>query len=322
LLGNGDGTFASAKSYSASANGGSSIFVLAADFNGDGVLDLAVLNQAVNIDGDLSILIGNGDGSFQPPVSYAAGGPTPQWAAVGDFNGDQKIDIAVVIATTDTLAILLGNGDGTFQAPATYAVESSPQGLAVADFNHDGQLDIAVANECGKDLGCRKGTVSVLLGNGDGTFGQQVTFAAGLLPLQVEVADFNRDGNPDLAISLPCGSDGACGTNGGVGILLGKGDGTFTPVVDYVGGGSLTVRLALGDLDGDSRTDVIGLNYETATVTLFRGDGKGKLKAGPTYSVGGNPISGIVRDLNGDGAADFAVSSQTSNGIDVFIRNR
>src|SRR6266446_10684165 len=105
------------------------------------------------------------------------------WAAVADFHRDQKLDLAISVTTTDSVAVLLGNGDGTFQAAVNYTVGSSPQGIATADVNADGKPDIISADECGDDLECRKGTVSVLLGKGDGTFQPRLTFVEGLFPV-------------------------------------------------------------------------------------------------------------------------------------------
>src|SRR5205823_4305499 len=136
----------------------------------DGTPDLVVVNNGINLFGTISILLADGSGGFQPPVSYSVGGSTPVWAAVADFNRDHNFDLAISVTTTNSVAVLLGNGDGTFQTAVNYTVGSGPQGIATFDVNHDHNPDIISADECGDDPACRKGTVSVLLGIGDGAF--------------------------------------------------------------------------------------------------------------------------------------------------------
>ena len=319
LLGNGDGTFHGARKFQAGPAGTSALFVTSGDFNRDGKLDLLVINNGINLFGDVSVLLGNGDGTFQPPVTYGVGGSTPVWAAVGDFNRDGILDLAVSVTTTNSVAILIGNGDGTFQTAVNYPVEVSPQGLAVADLNRDGKLDLAVANQCGHDPACRQGTVSILLGNGDGTFRPQQSFLVGIFPLAVAVADFNGDGHRDLVLTLPCGTDGTCTSNGGVGILLGNGDGTFQPVAVYIGLGSDTAELGVGDFNGDHHADVVALDYQTSDITLFLGNGNGTLQSGVSFPVGANPISVVVADFNHDKATDMAVVSQIPDNVSVLL---
>src|SRR6266436_5402770 len=164
------------------------ISVAVGDFNGDGVPDLVVADRVSN---NVSVLLGNGDGTFQTPVAFATG-TRPQSVAVGDFNGDGKLDLVVANEGSNNVSVLLGNGDGAFQAAQNFPAGTNPQSVAVGDFNGDGKLDLAVANE-------GSGDVSVLLGNGDGTFQAALAFAAGDIPQSVAVGDFNGDGKLDLA---------------------------------------------------------------------------------------------------------------------------
>jgi hypothetical protein len=132
----------------------------------------------------------------------------------------------------------------------------------------------------------------------------------GIFPLEVAVADFNRDGNPDLVLDLPCGTDQNCSSNGGVGVLLGNGDRTFQNVTTYIGTGSDTVRVGVGYFNGGRNADVVALNYREGTITVFKGNGDGTLQSGQTFAVKDNPISVVTSDFNRDGHDDIAVVNQ------------
>jgi len=163
--------------------------VAADDFNGDGKLDLAVTIQGTN---SVAILLGNGNGTFAAPVSYAVG-TVPFVVATGDFNGDGKRDLAVSNEFSHDVSILLGNGNGTFAPAVSYPTPAGAVSVVIADFNGDGKSDLAVADE--------GVNVAVLLGNGNGTFGPATGFTAGSDPFSVAAADFNSDGRTDLAVA-------------------------------------------------------------------------------------------------------------------------
>jgi hypothetical protein len=196
LLGNGDGSFQAARSFAAGIGPNS---VAVGDFNGDGRLDLAVANIGVSYGGgsSLSVLLGNGDGTFQAALNLNAGSG-PDAVAVGDFNGDGLLDLGVADYFGNNVSVLLGNGDGTFQAARSFATGIGPVSVAVGDFNGDGLLDLAVANY-GGELG--RWDVSVLLGNGEGSFQAARSYYAGTSPVSVAMGDFNGDGWPDLAVA-------------------------------------------------------------------------------------------------------------------------
>ena len=274
----------------------------ARDFNGDGNLDLAVANSGHNT---VSILLGNGDGTFQPRMTFATG-QNPRWLTGGDFNGDGKLDLAVANFTDNTVSILLGNGDGTFQPQTTLALGTAPISLLTADFNRDGNLDLAVANS-------GDNTVSILLGNGDGTFQPQMTFATGQNPRWLATGDFNSDGKLDLAV--------ANFTDNTVSILLGNGDGTFQTQT-ILALGTAPTSLLTADFNGDGNLDLAVSNSGDNTVSIILGDGSGTFPLpAVSYAAGASPESVIVGDFKGDGNLDLAVTHASDNSISVLVGN-
>jgi hypothetical protein len=274
--------------------------VTVADLNGDCKLDLAVPSSG----GTVSILLGNGDGTFQPAVNYPAG-YAPASVAVGDFNGDGKLDLAVAnfgipccSGPRGSVAILLGNGDGTFQPPSHYAAGSNPLSIATADFNNDGKLDLAVSTDYSG--------VQVLLGNGDGTFQPAVRYNVPAYAASLAIADFNNDGKPDLAVA----------DTAGVSILLGNGDGTFQAAVNY-NTGSAPSSVAVADFNRDGKPDLAVANSETLGVSVLLGTGTGAFQPAINYPLGDGAGSVVAADFNRDGKPDLAVD--TYDGLTIMM---
>lgn len=204
MLGNGDGTLQAPVNYTTGTGPGA---VAVADLNGDGILDLAVTDlncssYPCSNPGLVSVLLGNGDGTFKAHVDYAVG-TNPSWIVAGDFNNDGQIDLAVTNQTDQTISVLLGNGDGTFQNQVTYPEPNAGQ-LAAADFNADGNLDLAVVDQAScagyPNTPWPLGIVSVLFGNGDGTFQPHTDYATTSCPVALTSGDLNGDGAPDLGV--------------------------------------------------------------------------------------------------------------------------
>ena len=274
------------------------VSVAVADLNGDGKADLAVANEG---GANVSVLLGNGDGTFRTAVNYGAG-TEPYAVATGDFNEDGNTDLVVANVGGHNVSVLLGKGDGTFRAALNYSTGTSPVSVAVGDLNGDGKPDLVVANE-------GSGTVSVLLGNGDGTFQTAVGYTAGSSPRSVAVADFNGDGKADLAIA----NNGS--TN--VSVLLGNGDGTFRTAVNY-GAGWQPESIVIGDFNGDGNPDIATGNGQY-DVSVLLGKGDGTFKPTVSYTIEGYANYVALGDFNGDGKPDLAVANGGSNSVTMLL---
>src|SRR3989441_5164964 len=315
-----------------SSGGYSANSVAVADVNGDGKLDLLVANFCTATpcggDGTVGVLLGNGDGTFQPAVTYDSGGQNAVSIAVADVNSDGKPDAVVtdncVTSTCDAgaVGVLLGNGDGTFQAAVNYTSGGlSPSSVVVGDVNGDGKPDLLVGNIYMGNGNYRRGSVGLLLGNGDGTFLGPVSFdSGGEYAYGVAVGDINGDGNLDLFVANFC-ADSTC-ASGGVAVFLGKGDGSFQPVVTYGSGGLDSYSVAVGDVNEDGKPDLLVANYYSAdgnyysngTVGVLLGNGDGTFQAAVSYGSGGSgPVSLAVADVNGDGKPDVVVANQCAS---------
>jgi len=255
----------------------------------------------------LPVLVGSGDGTFQAPPSYAAGGG-PQSVALADFNGDGVADIVTANATSNDVSVLLGSGGSKFPAtiasgvgPGASSLPPSPVDLAVADFNADGKPDVAVADEQSND-------VSILIGKGDGSFQAGVHYLVGVDPNSLVAADFNGDGKLNLAV-LNSGSFAADFTDSGVSILLGNGNGTFQTAKNYRARLNPTA-MAVGDVNGDGKLNVIiatqAPDFSYIVLVLLAGDGGFRTPATQPTDYGARAIS--IADLKLDGKPDLVVA--------------
>src|SRR5262245_54415049 len=285
--------------------------VTVADFNHDGKPDLAVVNvgpsSPSSIQSSLSVLLGNGSGSFQPAVTTAvlnggAGNGNAQSVTVGDFNGDGLTDLALSTSgspANSAVEVMLGKGDGSFQSNhLILPVGGIPDAVAAGDFDHNGTLDLVTANG--------NGTVSVLLGDGGGSFRPRTDVTVGADARAIVVGDFNGDGRLDVAAAQQLSHS--------VSVLLGHGDGTFAPPRAFAAGGQdLTfspVSMAVGDVNGDGRADLVinntgGLDSVIAQLEVLLGNGDGTFRA---------PILESPGMTGGDGDVALADRSEGRRG--------
>jgi uncharacterized protein (TIGR03437 family) len=308
LTGVGDGTFRRTFHY-APGIGSSLTQVATADFNHDGKLDMVVTVSHFGFgifagsapDASTEVFLGNGDGTFQAPLPVRSACCVTA-IAVADFNGDGHPDVAVLLhntgpgAVSDQMLTYLGTGAGTFAAPLASAAGVYPSALAVGDFNRDGKLDVVVADQGDITNATTPGSgFRILFGKGDGTFSAPVSIFVGTDkpgPIGLVAADWNRDGLPDLAVTL----------NGGPLVVLpGRGDGTFqAPTMYWVTGFN---QLAVADLNGDGIPDLIG-----AGPRWRLGNGDGAFGPEETFAGSTYPLmnSVIAADFNHDGRIDLA----------------
>ena len=349
-LGAGDGSFGATHLYPTGTNPQS---VAIGDFDGDRVPDLAVVNAVTIITqgpGTVSILLGLGDGSFEPGVEYPAG-DGPLDIAAADFDEDGALDLAVVnsipFVVAHAVALLRGNGDGSFEPPVLHDVGFGPAAIVAAHLDADGALDLATAN-----LG--DNSVSVLRGDGAGGFLPSVEYPAGFGPRSIDAADLDLAGQLDLAVTIV----GAAAGGGLLGVLRGLGGASFGPPETYQAGplgqdvlaedvdddgwpdlvapmaagrvgvylnqrdgtlhvpdehatGSEPVAVASADLDHDGRTDLVVANAFGQTFSVLRGLGKGDFAPKVDFSAGGEPRDVATGDLDADGDTDVVLANGT-----------
>ena len=325
--------------------------IVAGDFNGDGIEDLAVAASGAN---SLSILLGKGNGNFTAQASPATG-RQPVSLAAGDFNNDGKLDVAVGNLQDSTVEVLLGNGDGTFTAAASgraasrrcpswrvisirtaismwrWRTASSPKFLSCS-------VPVTVrwrlpprrpgegANPSALAAGDYNGdgdldlaevnnldlTLVALLGNGDGTFQTKGTPPeTGHNPLAIAAGDFNNDGHLDVAVANQ--------TDGTISVFPGNGDGTFQAGQTYAAGASPSA-ISTADVNGDAKLDLLAAKAAANTISLWFGSGRGKFGSRKDYPTGSSPAGLAIADFNGDGLLDIAVTDSGANTVSVMLQ--
>jgi VCBS repeat protein/List-Bact-rpt repeat protein/FG-GAP repeat protein len=318
LLGNGDGTFQSGVNYTVAGDPTTGAAAIA-DFDGDGRPDVAVLCNAYLGTETISILMGNGDGTLKQHVDYAFGSElgnhlgSPAYGntlVAADFDGDGHFDLAAAIFYNNTVGILFGNGNGTFRG-VSYYLASQAHSVAAPDLNNDGKPDLVVG-----DYG--DAAVSILLNSGT-RFPTAGFYRTGHAPGAVAIADLNGDGKKDLVVANG-GLYSFSGPDNTISVLLGNGDGTFQGHVDYPSGAN-PFSVAVADLNGDGKADVVTANISSNTVSIFLNRGDGTLRPRVDYETSNAPASVVIADFNGDGKPDLAVAADGSSAVSVFLGN-
>ena len=313
LLGNGDGTFQSQVTY---ATGTDPVSVTTGQFNGiiDGYLDLAVANKDSNT---LSILLGNGDGTFQKQTNLNTG-HSPMSVVTAyfhDLTSGTEVDLAVANQADNTISIFQGNGDGTFKTPTSISLPSGykPAGLADTDLNGDGHIDLVIA-----DSGSN--TISVLLGNGDGTFRQRTDYPTGNGPVYVAFGDFNGDGAPDIAVANEEGNS--------VSIYYNQETDSSVPLGTFIAGstrdflaGNGPTSIAVADYNLDGSADIAVSDITDNAVTVLLNAGNESFTPISELPVGSGPVSITSADFNGDGRPDAATADSGSAETTVILNS-
>jgi hypothetical protein len=278
---------------------GQSLYNLAlGDVNGDGLLDLIATGSST-----ISVLLGQGGGGFGPKTDYATAF-NPVNIALGDVNGDGRLDIVTANYSSNSASVLLGQAGGGFAPHVDYAIPGTPQDVALGDVNGDGRLDLVTAN-------LNFGTIGVMLGQGNGTFVNSASYNSRDWPISVQLGDLNGDGRLDLV-----SANNAPGFNT-VSVRFGQVGGVFGPVSDYIVG-TRPSDVALGDVSGDGRLDIVAVSTSTNTVSVLLGQAGGGFVPKTDYATGANPNRVTLGDVNGDGRLDI-VTANFSNTTSVLL---
>ena len=270
------------------------------DVNQDGITDLVTTNIGSD---SLSVLLGNGDGTFHDQIQLHVC-REPRSMAVGLFNRDQYPDVVLACSGSDEIAVLFGRADGKLDEGPQYPVHRTPVAVTSDDLNGDHVPDLVVA--------LRNDKIKVFLGTGTGEFQHGAQYEYGDTPTSVALADLNRDGKVDLAV-----------TNGGpmsnaVSIWTGNGDGTFGGPTDYRTG-KRPLGVSFADFNDDRVRDMLVINGERDSFTTFLGNGDATFQPGRDFGANAGPNFGLTRDFNGDRRLDVAIVNLQSSDLSILF---
>lgn len=308
LLGRGGGALSEGMTFEDA--GVASCAVVTGDFDGDGKIDVLTADGTgvEQFPNTVSLFRGHGDGTLRAPLIFPTDGPQTSHLVAADFDGDGDLDVATTAQISDTIRVLLGDGAGGFAPSQGYSTSGGYFQMAIAagDLNGDGHPDLVTTQKYAYRVG-------VFLGNGDGTFQPQVSYATAPSPHGLALADADGDGALDAVVTV----------TGGVSFLRGHGDGTLSaPVTSPVAGGGYLNGLVLGDLDGDARLDAAVLDHTRRLVLAMHGNGDGTFGSPAESPIGQNPTSNAIAlgDVDGDGLLDVLATSRNSFQLH-FLRN-
>jgi|GEM_PF-441052 len=301
LRGNGDGTFAAPVTFEGNPRPQD---IKAFDFNNDGNLDLAVANNN-SAGATFSIVMGNGNGTFQAPVSYSTNA-SPTDISLADLNGDGTMDLVVSNLNTG-FQVYLGSTvtPGTFAGGTNFPMATGPRGIATADFNGDGFKDVATANSTANSM-------SVRFGDGTGSFAAAVNYPTGNGSYAIATADLNGDGVADLAVTNELGNT--------VSVFINPGTGLFPAAVNYPTGNAPD-GMRIADMNGDAIQDLVIANSTGNSFSILRGTGSGTFLAQTETPALNTPKDLVVGNFNADSYADIAISCAIGASMPVYLGN-
>ena len=290
--------------------------IVAGDFNHDGKLDIAVSDSANN---NVHVLAGNGDGTFTLIGSYSTGtGSKPSGIVAADFNHDGNLDVATSNAGTNTATILLGSATGALTLQAAQATGTNPIAIATADVNSDGYPDVVAFDSPTGSTG----QVDVLLGNGDGTLQAAQSTSEAFKPgTLAAVADFNRDGKPDIALAQQNTNQASVLLNNTLPTAYPDGRSTAPANKLTVGYGNFADGVAVGDFNKDGQLDIAVSYLQDNAVRVLLNNGSNGFNASTTYPVGKQPYWIASGDLNGDGYPDLVTANTADGTVSVLLNN-
>jgi hypothetical protein len=271
--------------------------IAVADLNGDSIPDLVVTDYGGS-SGAVSILLGNGDGTFQDARTQNSGGNGPVDVKVADYSGKGVGDLIVSNYFSDNLSVLLGNGDGTFARGRPFLFTRNPWDFQILGATK-GEFDLAITNSLDRRLQVIRG--------GDSRF-----YTTGDSPLTITTADLRGNGIVDLVVSNR--------QSNSVSVLLGNGDGTFRAARNFATD-IHPDQVIVGDFDGDRIPDLATANFDAHTVTVLLGNGDGTFRFVANFSAGFYPISVAAADLRGNGTLDLVTTSATTSDVAVLLGN-